>query len=615
MASRLSDYALKQAYEGGARVFPWKGHQLPKIFAESEIDLRALAADPKAPQIIPQLEPAKLYRALMRHGPEDAVDLIPYLSEEQFQRILDYDVWHQDQIAPKKVFQWLKLARETSPEEQFRRFRDLDEEYQLAVMGPMLRVVDKETYDKLSSAEQDALTPFPGQEIWYQILVEEKELYEDVRLFLEAAMSENIAYTMMLMATASFIPPNEQEHLIGQFRKARLEEDGFVSYEESLDNFRALPEFVAMRRRWREEEPHQQEPLSAWGEVIQASALQKQDQRDGLLLDKAISLAMEDRGPEFAAHMVQSFAYFANSLATSCGITPDDVKSIERLLLQARSYTNLALDYLSQGDERRAAEILVAEYPKKLLRFGLTLLQEVQKQLIRCLDHYNIVDAIRWFDYLQAEKRGLLLHQVDLELAPSLGHEAAEILKAAFNRFPMVRRGLLTESKGEMIRFEFAPLATLTDLEDFCLDLESLLVPLEVAVQAGGRPGPGQDFDKLCRTALVRFLGGSRFEHKPLTESDLGDLLAVSAAPLRSKASDLYETLASRLEQSPRAPWRLLPVLELEGEQPHVAATERLKSLVALGNDFIELTTWSDKEQRLATAKNLVDWEKNRDDI
>ena len=45
-------------------------------------------------------------------------------------------------------------------------------------------------------------------------------------------MAEDMNY-VSLIAHLSQLPPNESEHLLLQFRNARLEEDGFINEEEA----------------------------------------------------------------------------------------------------------------------------------------------------------------------------------------------------------------------------------------------------------------------------------------------------------------------------------------------------------------------------------------------
>lgn len=613
MASRLSDDALKQAYHSGTRALAWNPSQSLDKSADYELDLDAIAEDPKVAQLIPTLAPADLYRALLRKGPEDAVDLIPYFSPDQFQRILDYDVWGDDKIVPQKVFRWLKLAAETSPVDQVQRFRELDEEYQLAVMGPLVKVYDKETYDNLMVHEQDKAVPFPGHDIWFEILSDDIDLRDDIQRFIDTTMGVDMAYLMTLMATSSMIPPNEQQHMISQFRMARLEEDGFVSLEESLDNFRALPDFAAVTQRWRLAAKEKAVTTSSWQSFIDQKDLAKSKASSGsVLLDQAIGRVAEVAGDDFRDHMVQSFAFIANSLATASDVTPDDVQSLDRLLQQARAYTNLALEYLSGGDLQLAAEILKTEYPKKLLRYGLTLLQEVQKDLLKSMGHYGLIDSSRWLDDLIAERRGLLLFNIDSKLLDLLGFEICEVLKAACNRFPMVKRGQLSGEQG-VIRYEFELVATCDDLLDLVSDLESVLAYLASAQLASVDEIPAAtNLERHCHTAIAQYLNRSKFVGSPISKDDLAEVLNQAPQALEGKLADLYESLARQLESDQDGSWQLSRKLDVaSGDLDY---RELLKYLVLTGHDFVQLADQNDRALRFDAALKMVEVRTDDDD-
>ena len=135
----------------------------------------------------------------------------------------------------KKTLKWLQLYAEVSPKESFQRFQQLDEEYQIGLLSPYIRCFTQDEYAQMPPEQQDLLSRFPGDAIYYSVNTPDKEIAEGIEQLLSAGMETQMEYVLSLVCHAGYIPPNESELLLTQFRRARLEEDGFVTYEESTE--------------------------------------------------------------------------------------------------------------------------------------------------------------------------------------------------------------------------------------------------------------------------------------------------------------------------------------------------------------------------------------------
>ena len=249
MASRLSEDSLKAVYDTGHQNLAIQMSPSLDLLTGPSVDLEALlvAEDPTA--AVQAVAPQALYQALVNKGPEDALEVLLHLSEEQLVRIFDYDCWNDGRLAPLKAFRWLTLFKEHGPEELAKRFRELDEEYQLALIGPFVKMYDEDEYEKLSQPEQDSLNRMPCGTLFYRVTSDDPRIEEFITGLFEAIMTGDINYAYAVLTHASFLPPNEQEELIARFRKARLEEDGFVAFEDSLAAFNRL-DLDELKRRW-----------------------------------------------------------------------------------------------------------------------------------------------------------------------------------------------------------------------------------------------------------------------------------------------------------------------------------------------------------------------------
>ena len=70
MTSRFSKESLVKAYDNGFRSFNWMSRLAKKhVELSNDVNLEALVSDKKAKEKVQEIEPIKMYRALMAAGP------------------------------------------------------------------------------------------------------------------------------------------------------------------------------------------------------------------------------------------------------------------------------------------------------------------------------------------------------------------------------------------------------------------------------------------------------------------------------------------------------------------------------------------------------------------
>ena len=92
----------------------------------------------------------------------------------------------------------------------------------------------------------------PCRTVFYEIVTEnDKETSNSLKLL--STQPKNIICVTLysLLAHASHMPPGEQELLIKKFREARMEEEGFVPYDRSLELFAPFNQ-IKLLKKWDE---------------------------------------------------------------------------------------------------------------------------------------------------------------------------------------------------------------------------------------------------------------------------------------------------------------------------------------------------------------------------
>src|SRR6478735_4168747 len=173
MENRLSDSFVASSLDAGHQNLAWEPGP-PSGFLAG-IDLKAILADPQAEEIVPELPAQALYYAMKQAGIEESLDLLPLLTPDQVERMLDYDAWSHDELVPKKFFSFLKAFGEVSREQLYQRFSELDEEYQLAALQGYFRVYEVENAFDLPEGIAETAYRMPDDKVFYEILSEDPE--------------------------------------------------------------------------------------------------------------------------------------------------------------------------------------------------------------------------------------------------------------------------------------------------------------------------------------------------------------------------------------------------------------------------------------------------------
>lgn len=544
MASRLSDEQIRAVYDGGQQALAVEalrgrtagGELSSRIF--DSVDLDRLTDREDAAQAVQALPPPDLYRALVRKGLQDCLEVLPLLSDDQVIRIFDYDVWRDDRLAPLEVSKWLGLWREVGPEELYKRFRGLDEEYQIGFLNGMVELFDEEEFEKLPQADQDSLTRLPCNTLFYRLKTPDPRVDENLQALIEAALAEDVAYAYSLLNHAAYMPPNESESALARFRRARLEEDGFVSYEESLLAFRPV-DVDTLTRKWAVEAPVGTSPMSSG------------TQEESLLSAALAAAATSDA--EVADQLVRALAHLGNMVCAASRVETEDLDGQRRVLGLVQGFVNLGLEWLSGGDVQRAARVLRGEHPQTLFRFGLSLLRQLGQALLGRMAAARLPKSEQFAAYFSQARYGALLHSLDVELLPLLGLERVELLKGLLNRFPLALKAS-TEvlALGVPKRLVFSPIDSLAGLRHLvsrCDELAARLTLIELMAPTG--LSPKQDADQVLATAIARAFAGGLLTGEPLTAAELMRVTALSPEAIKALTADIESELEEKLGAMP----------------------------------------------------------------
>lgn len=441
MENRLSPIAVKDKLDLGINRSLTESHSGDLLTLD--LDKLLEAKDPK--NEIQSCSPQDLYRSLMVKGPEDYLAVLQLLSEDQHIRIFDYDVWHEDRLDSLKALRWLELHDEIEPGEMARRYKQLDEEYQVAILQGYIETIDEEDFDLLKDHQRDQWTALPCHTLYYKIKSEDSVIVERIEKLIQCLLRDDINYAYAVLNMACYSVPNEPEHELARFRKARMEEDGFVEFTEARTIFMPL-------------KPHERVGLTAQLDEVDTALTEIEDSRDFL---KVAMGKLEEQGQEdFVSALQNGFVYLANAICSACKVEPSDLLAVKHILGYAKSTVNLGLLDLSRGNLSAASGVLQQQPLKLIFRAGVSAVDSVQRDFFSALAGMDELPShvSKARQYWEVNKIGELLWELDESLPTSIGLERAEKIKAIFSRFPS---RVTVGTEGKLV---FSPIETFADL-------------------------------------------------------------------------------------------------------------------------------------------------------
>ena len=527
MGSRLSKDQLTSVRDGGTKSLFWRSNPPSGFLAE--VDLDAILAVEGGKKVLQALPPQTVLVSLRAKGLLESQAALAALSGEQFTRILDLDLWRDDRLVPERFYEWIEAYEAVSQAELSRRFIELEEEYQLAILSSRVKVfaIETEEYDQLSDQEKDQLNPMPCQKVWYQILGDERDQMMIERLF-QAVREDRLSYAYSLLSHAAYQIPQEAEFLLNQFRTARLEEEGFVSDEEAAQIFL----------------PFNLEPISLkWIARRSQSNKAVQEASSEAFLARVLNFAHGKQLDQDAVYQLHlSLLQLANTLCSASGIEACDTKGLHALLEQAQGLAGLGIEYLSGGDVELGLSVLEEEGAKVCFSVGLSLVHGLRLRFVERLLGMKVGEAQELFRLYRSNRFGALQDLLSDQWEPVFGR-SFECIRGLFNRYPMCPMLMVEEGP-----IEFFPLLSLQRLRDLKSYLEAVCGVVSLA-GGGGLSGLSQKISRLLLKLLV-----SKPEDSESFKQMIKEFIALEPAQVSSRIQGLEEKVRTLLEHK-RSEW------------------------------------------------------------
>jgi len=356
------------------------------VLTEREVLLRNLHALPASKivnRILEQKNPRKIVQELSsgdffwlvkKVGEQDCLPLLELASVDQWQYLLDLEIWKKDRLDMAHTWLWLKRLRQSDSK---RLVRWLFGEGGAFAFYHFFKSIEVVVIDK-DDEVYDLPEGFFSLDGIFHIRVIDSEHRETIENILREMAKEDFNRYQALLQGLAGVQPAEMEEAMYRLRNVRLAEHGFLPLEEAISVYAPLDPDGLRPERLREL------PDILAGEEIRAmvpvSPLYHTETEN--VLTEAI-FRIED--PLFLDRIRLEFAGLCNQIMSADGLLVPELDVLIRTCRKAARYLNLAIERLCGRDVSEAEQILRSHSFVKLFRVGFGLALKLKWEAERWL--------------------------------------------------------------------------------------------------------------------------------------------------------------------------------------------------------------------------------------
>jgi len=303
---------------------------------------------------------------------ENAVLLLELASEQQWQYVLDLELWEADRLNMPRTFEWLHKLQQAAPERLTRwLFSDGQSlAFYSLFKGIVVKIQDPD--DPLDL--EDGFITFDGV---YYIQVRQGEYKRTIEGILKTmAHTDQLRYQALLLGLAGVLPAELEEEMY-RMKNVRLAEHGFLPLEEALPIYAPLdPEALKRDGDSKPGMPPEEEVFDLSPYMPFYAAMGKN------LLTRAIRRITEPREQD---RMRLEFAGLCNQVLSADQQLAADADTLKQTCRKAGGYVNLTLEKLCHEDASAAEALLRANPLRHLFRVGFGLALKLKWEAERWL--------------------------------------------------------------------------------------------------------------------------------------------------------------------------------------------------------------------------------------
>jgi len=320
---------------------------------------------------IRRLPAVQVYFGMKELSDEEIGQLVPHVTQQQWQATLDLDLWTRDQPS---VERFLALQRHLLlAEDPVARKLVAAADFALweYAFNKMLRIHSRIEDDMESEPKSGEVFETPDHQYVLE-LPKNPEMARLLRAILTRLYQLDVEWTRLRLESARFRTHSELREASYQNRTGRVEEMGFQEYYQALEIYAPVLANESLPRK-----------RAAKTEPSTLPALTRAPDSGTLLMMQTLAYLSHTRdvGP-----LLEELFFVCNRVLTADRVSPADPRLVKRGIRKALAGISLGLDILCGGRLEKAAQVAEESYLQTLFRIGHTRLLTLQARAARLME-------------------------------------------------------------------------------------------------------------------------------------------------------------------------------------------------------------------------------------
>jgi hypothetical protein len=318
-------------------------------------------------ELVRSLSSGDFYWLVKKIGDEDCVPLLALASTEQWQHLIDLEIWKRDRVDVALSWDWMKRLQQADSgrlmewllgEGETFTYYHLFRSVELIVIGD-----DDEAYTL-----PEGFFSLDGNIYIRVIDSDHQETIESI--IREIAKHDFSRYQALVLGLGGLLPAETEEKMY-RMKNVRLAESGFLPYEEAISVYAPLePENLGIIKEKGSDDVMIDDEVRA---MVPLSPLVRAETKN--ILTEAMFRAADSA---FLDRIRLEFAGLCNQLLAADGLLTLELDVLTRSCRKAARYLNLALERLGGRDLSKAQEALSNHSLVELFRVGFGLALKVK---------------------------------------------------------------------------------------------------------------------------------------------------------------------------------------------------------------------------------------------
>jgi hypothetical protein len=329
------------------------------------------AADPVG--AIRALPPDEFFYVLHELGFPEALDIMVHGTAEQVQGALDFAIWDRDRISTERADEWLAAMAEAPHETVAAWVRGLDIELVALLVRQRARIYDL-SLEEPPDEPEGSLFDTPDRLFTLELLGDEQTQRTTQHLVENLYRADQSMMRRFLVGMRSELDA-ELEETASRWRSGRMADLGFVDFYEALEVYRELdPASVRL-------EPGPVAPARP----ADQSAADSHLRLPVVMADRlagatpfASAVAGLTSAAE-AADLHSALVALCNRVLSADRVSPGDDPAVAAVLARVAATLDLAVEFLSRGDDAAGVAALRLVPLPRLFRLGVSLVGKLHK--------------------------------------------------------------------------------------------------------------------------------------------------------------------------------------------------------------------------------------------